>query len=149
MVDLLTTLCNFETPTRGKEHVDKMGAFMEAQFRDLGASSVTRIPQTEVGDMLLAKWNENAPGQPIMFLIHIDTVWPLGTLAERPVTVKDDGKLYGPGAIDMKGGITCVLCGAARPEGARRNAQPPDLGDDDQRRGSRQPLLARSHRGSC
>ncbi|MFN8449831.1 MAG: M20 family metallopeptidase [Anaerolineae bacterium] len=109
MVDLLTTLCNFETPTRGKEHVDKMGAFMEAQFRDLGASSVTRIPQTEVGDMLLAKWNETAPGKPIMFLIHIDTVWQLGTLAERPVTIKDDGKLYGPGAIDMKGGITCVL----------------------------------------
>ena len=109
MVDLLTTLCNFETPTRGKEHVDKMGAFMEAQFRDLGASSVTRIPQTEVGDMLLAKWNETAPGKPIMFLIHIDTVWPMGTLAERPVTIKDDGKLYGPGAIDMKGGITIVL----------------------------------------
>jgi glutamate carboxypeptidase len=109
MVDLLTTLCNFETPTRGKEAVDKMGAFMEAQFRDLGASSVTRIAQTEVGDMLLAKWNETAPGKPIMFLIHIDTVWPLGTLAERPVTIKDDGKLYGPGAIDMKGGITIVL----------------------------------------
>ncbi len=109
MVDLVTTLCNFETPTRGKEHVDKMGAFMEAQFRDLGASSVTRIPLTEVGDMLLAKWNENAPGKPIMFLIHIDTVWPMGTLAQRPVTIKDDGKLYGPGAIDMKGGITIVL----------------------------------------
>ncbi len=108
MIDLLTTLCNFETPTRGKVHVDKMGAFMEAQFRDLGAS-VTRISLTDVGDMLLAKWNESAPGQPIMFLIHIDTVWPLGTLAERPVTIKDDGKLYGPGAIDMKGGITVVL----------------------------------------
>lgn len=108
MVDLLTTLCNFETPTRGKEHVDKMGAFMEAQFRDLGAST-SRIPQTEVGDLVLAKWNEGAPGKPIMFLIHIDTVWPMGTLAERPVTIKDDGKLYGPGAIDMKGGITVVL----------------------------------------
>src|SRR5664279_46208 len=76
MIDLLTTLCNFETPTRGKEHVDKMGAFMEAQFRELGTSSVTRIAQTEVGDLLLAKWNENASGQPITFLIHIDTVWP-------------------------------------------------------------------------
>ncbi|MEP7293116.1 MAG: M20/M25/M40 family metallo-hydrolase, partial [Chloroflexota bacterium] len=109
MVDLLTTLCNFETPTRGKEHVDKMGAFMESQFRALGASSVTRIALDDVGDMLLAKWNENAPGKPIMFLIHIDTVWPMGTLAERPVTIKDDGKLYAPGAIDMKGGITLVL----------------------------------------
>ncbi len=109
MVDLLTTLINFETPTRDKAHVDQMGAFMESQFRELGASSVTRIPETEVGDMLLAKWNETAPGKPIMFLIHIDTVWPLGTLAQRPPVVKDDGKLYGPGAIDMKGGITCVL----------------------------------------
>lgn len=109
MVDLLTTLCNFETPTKVKDYVDKMGNFMEAQFRDLGASSVTRIPQTEVGDMLLAKWNETAPGKPIMFLIHIDTVWPVGTLAERPVRIEDDGKLYGPGAIDMKGGITVVL----------------------------------------
>ncbi len=68
-----------------------------------------RIPQTEVGDFLLAKWNENAPGTPIMFLIHIDTVWPLGTLAERPPAVKEDGQLHGPGAIDMKGGITFVL----------------------------------------
>lgn len=109
MVDLLTTLCNFETPTKVKDYVDKMGNFMEAQFRDLGASSVTRIPQTEVGDMLLAKWNETAEGKPIMFLIHIDTVWPVGTLAERPVRIEDDGKLYGPGAIDMKGGITVVL----------------------------------------
>ncbi|MBK9750188.1 MAG: M20 family metallopeptidase [Chloroflexi bacterium] len=109
MVDLLTALCHFETPTLGKEHVDKMGEYMEAQFRQLGASSVTRIPQVNVGDLLVAKWNENAPGKPIMFLIHIDTVWPLGTLAERPVRIDDDGRLFGPGAIDMKGGITVTL----------------------------------------
>lgn len=109
MTELLTTLVNFETPTRDKVHVDKMGDFMEAQFRSLGASSVLRISQTEVGDMLLAKWNENVPGKPIMFLIHIDTVWPLGTLAERPPRIDEEGRLFGPGAIDMKGGITLVL----------------------------------------
>ncbi len=109
MIDLLTTLVHFETPTLDKTHVDLMGVFLETQFRDLGASSVIRLPQTEVGDILLAKWNENAPGKPIMFLIHIDTVWGLGTLAERPVRIDDDGRLFGPGAIDMKGGITVVL----------------------------------------
>jgi glutamate carboxypeptidase len=113
MVDLLTTLVNFETPTTDKAMVDKMGAFMESQFRELGASSVTRYPQEVVGDLLLAKWNEDAPGKPIVFLIHIDTVWPLGTLAERPVRIDADGRLFGPGAIDMKGGITLVL-GALR-----------------------------------
>lgn len=109
MVDQLTALVNFETPTTDKAAVDKMGAYMRAQFETLSASSITTIPQTAVGDFLLAKWNEDAPGKPLMFLIHIDTVWPLGTLAERPVTIDAEGKLFGPGAIDMKGGITIVL----------------------------------------
>jgi glutamate carboxypeptidase len=109
MVDLLTELISYETFTTEKAMVDKLGAFMEAQFRALGADSITRYPLTEVGDMLLAKWNENAPGKPILFLIHIDTVWPTGTLAERPTRIDEEGKLYGPGAVDMKGGITIVL----------------------------------------
>ncbi len=109
LTDLLTALVTYETPTLGKTHVDMLGAFMEAEFRALGASSVTRFPQHEVGDILLARWNEHAPGKPIMFLIHIDTVWPLGTLAERPVRIDAEGKLFAPGAIDMKGGITVVL----------------------------------------
>jgi glutamate carboxypeptidase len=108
MVDFLTTLVEYETPTTDKTVVDKMGAFMETEFRSLGAS-VTRFPQEKVGDFLLAKWNESASGKPIMFLIHIDTVWPLGTLAERPVRIDEEGKLFGPGAIDMKGGITAAL----------------------------------------
>lgn len=109
MVDLLTTLVNYETPTKDKAAVDKLGAFMEQQFRALGASSVTHLPVAEVGDMRLAKWNETAPGLPILFLIHIDTVWPIGTLAERPVRIDDEGRLFGPGAIDMKAGIAIVL----------------------------------------
>ena len=108
MVDFLTTLVEYETPTTDKTYVDKLGAFMENEFRSLGAA-VTRLPQAKVGDFLLAKWNENAPGKPIMFLIHIDTVWPAGTLAERPVRIDEEGKLFGPGAIDMKGGITAAL----------------------------------------
>ncbi len=109
MVNLLTDLVNYETPTLEKSHVDLLGTLLEGKFRGMGASSVTRMPQEKVGDFLLAKWNEDAPGQPIMFLIHIDTVWPLGTLAERPVTIDADGRLFGPGAVDMKGGIAIVL----------------------------------------
>jgi len=109
MVDLLTELINHESFTQAKAETDQLGAYMESQFNALGASSVTRIPQTEVGDFRLAKWNETAPGKPILFLIHIDTVWPIGTLAERPPRIDDEGRLFGPGAIDMKGGITVVL----------------------------------------
>lgn len=108
MVDLLTTLVNYETPTLDKVHVDKLVAFMEEQFRSLGAT-IKRYPQIVVGDFLLAQWHEDAPGKPILFLIHIDTVWPLGTLAERPVRIDENGVLFGPGAVDMKGGITNTL----------------------------------------
>lgn len=109
MVDLLTELVSYETFTTEKAMVDKLGAFMESRFRTMGASSVERIACEDVGDMRLAKWNEAAAGKPILFLIHIDTVWPIGTLAERPVRIDPDGRLYGPGAVDMKGGITIML----------------------------------------
>lgn len=109
MVDLLTELVGYESFSSSKEHVDKLTDVMEGKFKTLGATSIQRIPQTKVGDFLLAKWNEDAPGKPILFLVHIDTVWPIGTLAERPVRIEDDGKLYGPGAIDMKGGIVIML----------------------------------------
>lgn len=109
MVELLIDLVNHETFTQEKDLVDKLGAYIENKFRALGADSIQRYPQTEVGDFLLAKWNENAPGKPILFLIHIDTVWPTGTLAERPPVIDEEGRLFGPGAVDMKGGITIVL----------------------------------------
>jgi glutamate carboxypeptidase len=109
MVDLLTTLVNYETPSRDKMHVDRLTDFLQDYLGSLGASSVERIVQTDVGDGLIARWKEDAPGKPILFLCHIDTVWEVGTLAERPVRIDDEGRLYGPGAIDMKGGIVVAL----------------------------------------
>ena len=39
---------------------------------------------------------------------HYDTVWPVGTLAERPFTV-DGNVIRGPGVFDMKGGIAQIV----------------------------------------
>lgn len=43
-----------------------------------------------------------------MALGHSDTVWPLGTLASMPFREKD-GRLWGPGVLDMKAGIAFFL----------------------------------------
>ena len=43
-----------------------------------------------------------------MLIGHCDTVWPLDTVKDMPVTVKDN-MLYGPGTYDMKGGLTQMI----------------------------------------
>jgi len=44
----------------------------------------------------------------IMITGHMDTVFKKGTAAARPFTIKD-GIAYGPGVLDMKGGITTAI----------------------------------------
>ena len=48
------------------------------------------------------------PKGQIMALGHSDTVWPLGTLASMPFRQKD-GRLWGPGVLDMKSGIALFI----------------------------------------
>jgi len=44
----------------------------------------------------------------VMVMGHLDCIQPKGAAAERPFTIKD-GKAYGPGVLDMKGGIAVAL----------------------------------------
>jgi len=43
-----------------------------------------------------------------LFLGHMDTVFPEGTAAQRPFAVRD-GRAWGPGVCDMKGGLVTML----------------------------------------
>lgn len=48
-------------------------------------------------------------GQPrVMLLGHLDTVWPMGSLAHHPWIVRD-GRVSGPGCFDMKAGVAQML----------------------------------------
>lgn len=44
----------------------------------------------------------------VMVMGHLDCIQPKGSAAERPFTI-EDGKAYGPGVLDMKGGIAVAL----------------------------------------
>lgn len=108
MIDMLTELVNIESPSHVKAAVDQMSAKVTEIFESNGAS-VEVIAREDVGDIVLGKWNADAAGQPILILVHMDTVHPIGSVAERPVRIDDDGRLYGPGAVDMKGGIVVAI----------------------------------------
>jgi glutamate carboxypeptidase len=105
MAGLLAQLVEMESPSYDKPALDRLGCFLAAQVRHLGATAEV-LPQDNTGDHLLVRWGEGPGG--VLLLCHMDTVWDLGTLARQPIRV-DDGLLFGPGAFDMKGGIANAL----------------------------------------
>jgi glutamate carboxypeptidase len=97
------TLVGYESPTPDKALNDLLGDYCRQQLEALGAR-VQVYPRHTVGDILWGVWNEDAPGRPLMILCHRDTVWPVGTLAKMPWS-RDEYKIYGPGALDMKASL--------------------------------------------
>jgi glutamate carboxypeptidase len=67
--------------------------------------------QKNFGDLLEARFGPKsktgAAGRTLL-LGHLDTVWPLGTLKTMPCRL-GDGRLWGPGALDMKAGVAMAL----------------------------------------
>ena len=51
---------------------------------------------------------EDRPGEPVIFAGHFDTVFDHGTFGDHPFRIEGD-HAYGPGVLDMKGGIIITL----------------------------------------
>lgn len=107
-IDFLSAMCRAESPTDQPETQPGVHAVLGPALAELGYD--LRIVEGRVsGDHLLASPRRRRRGQPIQLLIgHSDTVWPLGTLEKMPVEVRE-GRLHGPGSLDMKGGLTCAI----------------------------------------
>jgi glutamate carboxypeptidase len=98
---LLKHLVTLESPSTDKPAVDRCSAFVDKMFRELGLD-IRRVPTGMAGDQLIVDWPGSEAGDGrILALMHLDTVWPLGTLERMPIR-EEDGRLYGPGAYDMK-----------------------------------------------
>jgi glutamate carboxypeptidase len=104
-LNLLRKLVETESPSHDKAAVDTIGRIIMEECLSLGADIET-VRQSSVGDHLIARWGKGTGG--ILLLHHMDTVFPLGTLNQMPFVQKDD-KTFGPGVLDMKGGIVISL----------------------------------------
>ena len=111
---LLKRLVETESPSRDKSAVDRVGAIVAEEARKLGAQ-VEVIHNQITGDHVMSRWGTGKDS--ILLLCHMDTVFPLGTLSKMPYR-EADGKIYGPGTLDMKAGIVISL---AAIEQARKN----------------------------
>jgi glutamate carboxypeptidase len=95
-----------ESGSFDKVGVDRAGRLVSKDLRALGFR-VERTRQRPGGDHLTARRRGVGRGR-LLLLIHLDTVWPNGTLRENPFRVVD-GRAYGPGVLDMKGGWVTML----------------------------------------
>ena len=98
-----------ESPSYEAAAVNRMAAMAAEEMAAMDAE-VTRFPGRQgFGDCVRGRFAEaGAPEGGILFIGHMDTVHPLGTLEEMPWR-QSDGRCYGPGILDMKGGIVIAL----------------------------------------
>jgi len=107
MVQTIRQLVEIESPTENKQAVDRLGALLAGRFEGLGGhAKFHRV--SNFGDHLQVDFAGASGGKPVMLLGHLDTVYPMGTLASMPCRVAD-GRLWGPGTFDMKSGIAFML----------------------------------------
>jgi glutamate carboxypeptidase len=109
MLRLLERFVVCESPSHDKKAVDAMGQIVAEEWRRRGAK-VQIVPQAKRGNHVRAEiWpGSGRPSGHILVLGHLDTVYPLGTLARMPFRVSA-GRAWGPGTFDMKGGLVMAL----------------------------------------
>lgn len=96
IADLLATLVDIPSVTGNEAAI---AAFVERRLAARGAGEVTRSGNGVI-------WRGSRRGRPLVVLAgHLDTVPPQGNEKSR----REDGRLYGVGATDMKAGVAVML----------------------------------------
>lgn len=100
---------NLEDHYEEKENVEKAQAWLRAEMEAVGFRCWTAPSRPDRCSVLLGLWGEENPGKPVVFAGHIDTVHPKGSFGTDDPFYIEDGKAYGPGVLDMKGGVIIAL----------------------------------------
>jgi glutamate carboxypeptidase len=104
IIELIRELVECESPSDDAPALARMRDLLAERVAPIAKVKSTRTPHL-LAEMLLP--GRRRQGQ-ILVLGHFDTVWPVGTLARMPFR-REGGRLWGPGVLDMKGGIAFFL----------------------------------------
>ena len=108
-VELLRVLVTIESPT-GDEAANLAVADVLEEALVQASGRVERFAAPGLGVHLVGRFRgtNNGGRPPLLVMGHMDTVHPVGTLKRLPFALKQ-GRLYGPGIYDMKGGVAASL----------------------------------------
>lgn len=101
LFDLVRALVLRESPSDDVAALEGCASELGSRLAAAGAS-VSRVDGGSTAAHLVAEWPGEGPA--VLLLGHFDTVWPVGQLKRMPL-VERDGKLFGPGVLDMKAGV--------------------------------------------
>jgi glutamate carboxypeptidase len=108
MLARIRALVEIESPSDDKSAVDRCTAHVAALAAQIGGR-IRLHRRRRFGDLLEARFGPaRRASRPVLLLGHLDTVWPIGTLATMPFRIAG-GRAWGPGVLDMKAGIVMAL----------------------------------------
>ncbi|MBQ3147356.1 MAG: M20/M25/M40 family metallo-hydrolase [Oscillospiraceae bacterium] len=106
-VKMWETVCNIESPTDYKPGVDAVCDFFVKLAETKGWK--TEVLQLETaGNAACITMNPDVNAPAVVFSGHMDTVHPVGSFGTPAVRITD-GKIFGPGTQDCKGGIVASV----------------------------------------
>lgn len=136
--DLIKDLVNAESPSAHPETHDEVRRVLRLALANVGYESRESVASSKPRH-LFAVPADRVKGQSSQLLLgHYDTVWPIGTLQDRPFTVNGN-TIHGPGSFDMKGGLAQIVLalGAIRDLGLNTSVVPIVFVNADEEIGSR------------
>jgi glutamate carboxypeptidase len=119
-IEFLARLVNHDSGTDDVMDVNRVGAILAERLRGLDFT-LNRVATERFGDHLVAEKPGTGPKR-ILFVGHYDTVFPSGTAKQRPFHIDGQGRAWGPGVYDMKGGLAALLYGLRAHKEARTRA---------------------------
>jgi glutamate carboxypeptidase len=105
-LDHLRAIVDIDSGTYDKAGVDAVGMYLTRLYQPLGGKA-ERFAHDTYGDTLTISFEGEGRGN-ILLIGHLDTVFPAGTVAERPFHI-EDGRAFGPGVADMKSGDLSIV----------------------------------------
>ena len=120
MLRLLERIVNMDSFTTDAQDVDQLGTVLTDWMREAGFQTFmmpkTEAPadepwQADLGHVFMAKTHGREAEPGIVFLGHMDTVFPKGTAQARPFKIEGD-RATGPGVADMKAGVVANMFAA-------------------------------------
>ncbi|HEX5071428.1 MAG TPA: M20 family metallopeptidase [Vicinamibacterales bacterium] len=100
LLELIRELVAAESPSDDPAALEACAAIVARHLREAGAQVARH------GTHVTGHWPGRAAG--VLLLGHFDTVWPVGQIRRQPIDTRD-GRLFGPGVLDMKAGLSIAI----------------------------------------